>query len=111
MVADIEAMRRRATDIAQREVTRYTERTPASHALYERAEAALPFGVASSFQAGDPYPVYLAEGRGSKVTDVDGHTYVDYHNGFGTMVVGHAHPAVRGAIEKAAANGTHFAAT
>ncbi|MDQ3952952.1 MAG: aspartate aminotransferase family protein, partial [Actinomycetota bacterium] len=58
-----------------------------------------------------PYPIYLTGGRGSTVTDVDGHTYVDFHNGFGTMAVGHAHPKVRAAIERAAARGTHFAAT
>jgi glutamate-1-semialdehyde 2,1-aminomutase len=104
-------MRRRATDIARREIARYEERTPASRALYERAERSLPLGVASSFQAGDPYPVYLAGGRGSKVTDVDGHTYVDYHNGFGSMAAGHAHPKVREAMVRAAGSGTHFAVT
>lgn len=97
--------------IRSEELRRYEERTPASRALYERAEKAMPFGVTSSFQAGDPYPLYLQSGAGSKVTDVDGNTYIDYHNGFGTMVVGHAHPKVRAAIERAAATGTHFAAT
>ncbi|MGH2752071.1 MAG: aspartate aminotransferase family protein [Actinomycetota bacterium] len=71
----------------------------------------MPFGVASSFQAGDPYPIYMASGKGSNITDVDGNTYVDYHNGFGAMAVGHAHPTVREAIERAAGTGTHFAAT
>src|SRR5918992_5237515 len=93
------------------ELARFEERTPKSKALFERAAASMPFGVASSFQAGDPYPIYLTGGRGSRVTDVDGHEYVDFHNGFGTMAVGHAHPRVRAAIEGAAANGTHFAAT
>jgi glutamate-1-semialdehyde 2,1-aminomutase len=93
------------------EIKAFEERTPKSHALFERAGKSMPFGVASSFQAGDPYPLYLESGRGSKVTDVDGNELVDYHNGFGTMVVGHSHPKVREAIEKAAASGTHFAAT
>ena len=101
----------RAQGLTQTEVARYRERTPASKELFERAESAMPFGVTSSFQAGDPYPIYLREGQGSNVTDVDGNEYVDYHNGFGTMAVGHAHPKVREAIEKAAATGTHFAAT
>ncbi|MBA2312195.1 MAG: glutamate-1-semialdehyde 2,1-aminomutase, partial [Actinobacteria bacterium] len=79
--------------------------------LYARAEKSMPFGVTSSFQAGDPYPIYLKEGHGSRVTDVDGNTYIDFHNGFGTMVAGHCHPRVKEAIEKAAATGTHFAAT
>ena len=102
---------RRAERLLEREVARYEESTPKSHALFERAERSMPFGVASSFQAGDPYPIYLEGGRGSKVTDVDGRTYIDYHNGFGCMVVGHAHPQVQAAIERAAATGTHFAAT
>jgi glutamate-1-semialdehyde 2,1-aminomutase len=79
--------------------------------MYARAEVAMPFGVTSSFQASDPYPIYLASGRGSRVTDIDGNEYVDYHNGFGSMVVGHSHPKVREAIERAARSGSHFAAT
>ena len=70
----------------------------------------MPMGVGSSFQAWDPYPVYLREGRGSGVVDVDGNEYLDFHNGFGCMVVGHAHPKVTEAIERAARTGTHFAA-
>nr|MDQ3879355.1 aspartate aminotransferase family protein [Actinomycetota bacterium] len=79
--------------------------------MYERATRVMPFGVTSSFQAGDPYPIYIRSGQGSRVIDVDGNEYVDYHNGFGAMAVGHAHPKVRAAIERAAATGTHFAAT
>jgi glutamate-1-semialdehyde 2,1-aminomutase len=108
-----------ATDITQdgvkrvleQEVARFRQRTPKSAALYERAEASMPFGVASSFQAGDPYPIYMVSGGGSHITDVDDNTYIDYHNGFGAMAVGHAHPKVRTAIERAAGSGTHFAAT
>jgi glutamate-1-semialdehyde 2,1-aminomutase len=85
-------------------------RTPGSKALYERAARVMPEGVGSSFQAWDPYPVYLREGKGSRVWDVDGNEYVDFHNGFGCMVVGHAHPKVAEAIERAARTGTHFAA-
>jgi len=101
----------RAEEVLTQERRRFEERTPKSKALYERAEASMPFGVASSFQAGDPYPIYLTGGRGSRVHDVDGHSYIDYHNGFGSMAAGHAHPKVRAAIEKAAESGTHFAAT
>jgi glutamate-1-semialdehyde 2,1-aminomutase len=67
--------------------------------------------VASSFQANDPYPIYVREGKGSRVWDVDDNEYIDFHNGFGTMAVGHAHPKVVEAIERAARSGTHFAAT
>jgi glutamate-1-semialdehyde 2,1-aminomutase len=101
----------RAGEVQRREMARFEERTTASKRLYDRAIALLPLGVASSFQANDPYPIYLDRGRGSRVWDVDGNEYVDFHNGFGTMAVGHAHPKVAQAIERAARNGTHFAAT
>jgi len=102
---------RRAERLLADELARYRRRTPRSADLYERAIQTMPFGVASSFQASDPYPIYLASGAGSRVSDVDGNEYVDYHNGFGCMVVGHAHPKIKEAIERAAASGTHFAAT
>ena len=102
---------RQAHELMLEEISNYETRTSGSRSMFERASAAMPFGVASSFQAGDPYPIYLASGHGSTVTDVDGNRYIDYHNGFGSMVVGHAHPKVTEAINKAAASGTHFATT
>jgi glutamate-1-semialdehyde 2,1-aminomutase len=106
-----QAITARARELAERETAALVERTPASGRLYERAARVMPFGVASSFQANDPYPIYVREGAGSKVWDVDGTEYVDFHGGFGTMAVGHAHPKVAEAIERAARTGTHFAAT
>lgn len=108
---DLERLFIRAREIEKIETEQLVERTGASARLFERAKRTLPFGVASSFQAGDPYPVYLREGNGSRVWDVDGTEYVDFHNGFGTMAVGHAHPKVREAIKRAARSGTHFAVT
>ena len=105
------AIAERAGTLLEEELKGYENRTPESRALFERASRAMPFGVTSSFQAGDPYPIYLVSGKGSRVLDVDGNSYVDFHNGFGTMVVGHAHPVVLEAIQRAAAAGSHFAAT
>jgi glutamate-1-semialdehyde 2,1-aminomutase len=106
-----DAITARAQEIAVREAQRLQDATPGSRRTFERAVRSLPLGVASSFQANDPYPLYLARGQGSRVWDVDGREYVDFHNGFGTMIVGHAHPKVAEAIERAARTGTHFAAT
>jgi glutamate-1-semialdehyde 2,1-aminomutase len=100
----------RAREIARVEGKRLVERTGGSAALFERAQRTMPLGVPSSFQVGDPYPLYLRDGKASLVWDVDGHEYVDFHNGFGSMVVGHSHPKVVEAITRAAARGTHFAA-
>ena len=101
----------RAAELYRRELEALVERTPASAMLYERARRSMPLGVTSSFQAAEPYPVYLSRGHGAEVWDVDGHRYVDFHNGFGSMAVGHAHPAVTAAVERAAERGTHFAVT
>jgi glutamate-1-semialdehyde 2,1-aminomutase len=104
-------MTARARELFAAERDALLARTPGSKALFDRAVRTLPLGVASSFQAGDPYPVYLRDGRGAQVWDVDGHEYYDFHNGFGAMAVGHAHPKVAEAIARAARSGTHFAVT
>jgi glutamate-1-semialdehyde 2,1-aminomutase len=58
-----------------------------------------------------PYPIYLSRGKGSHVWDQDGTEYLDFHCGFGAMVVGHAHPRIVEAIAEASSRGTHFAVT
>ena len=78
--------------------------------MYERARVHLAGGVASSYQLRDPWPIYLERGVGPKVWDVDGNEMYDFHNGFGSMVQGHAHPAIGAAIAERYAKGTHFAA-
>ncbi len=74
------------------------------------ASRVLPAGVASSFQEQSPHPIYIVEGHGSRIKDLDGNEYSDFHNGFGVMVVGHAHPVIARAISDTASRGTHFAA-
>jgi len=108
---DTQRLTERAREIASRETKRLLDRALASAKLYERAVRVLPKGVASNFQANDPYPIYLDHGRGSHVWDVDGTEYRDYHGGFGVNVVGHAHPKIVEAIERAARSGVHFAVT
>jgi glutamate-1-semialdehyde 2,1-aminomutase len=108
---DLERLKARAAEIADQETPKLLERTGGSKALFERAVRSLPGGVSSNFQAGHPYPVYLARGKGSSVWDVDGTEYKDFHGGFGVNVVGHAHPKIVEALTKAAGNAIHFAVT
>ena len=84
-------------------------RTTRSHELHVAASAHLPGGVASSWQDAPPCPVFIERGAGSQVWDVDGTEYVDLHNGFGTTLAGHAHPALVAAVTDRVATGTHFA--
>ena len=110
-MADVERLKAKAAEIAEREGKRLLDRTPGSESLHARAVKSLPNGVASNFQAGDPWPTYLRRGQGSKVWDVDGNEYLDFHGGFGVNVVGHAHPTIVEAIRAVADQGIHFAVT
>ena len=102
--------RGRVAELAEQELERLNARTPRSAAMFERARRSLSGGVASSYQLRDPWPIYLVSGEGATVTDVDGNRYWDFHNGFGSMVQGHAHPAIARAVRERAELGTHFAA-
>jgi glutamate-1-semialdehyde 2,1-aminomutase len=102
--------RRRITELTEREEARLNERTQASRAMYARAHAVLSGGVASSYQLRDPWPIYLERGEGPRVWDVDGNELFDFHNGFGSMIQGHAHPAIGRAVQERYGLGTHFAA-
>lgn len=102
--------RNRIAELTARESARLDERTQKSAAMYERARRSLSGGVASSYQLRDPWPIYLERGVGSRVWDVDGNEMVDFHNGFGSMVQGHAHPAITQAVNARITQGTHFAA-
>jgi glutamate-1-semialdehyde 2,1-aminomutase len=102
--------RQRIKELTEREEARLNEQTPKSHAMYERAHKVLSGGVASSYQLRDPWPIYLERGDGPRVWDVDGNELFDFHNGFGSMIQGHAHPAIGRAVNERYALGTHFAA-
>src|SRR5579871_504550 len=103
--------RERILALTERERAALDERTPASAAMYERARRSLSGGVASTYQAREPWPIYLTAGEGPVVYDVDGNRMWDFHNGFGSMVQGHGHPAIVRAVAERVALGTHFAAT
>src|SRR4029079_5129086 len=84
--------RARSAELTEREQKRLDERTQGSRALYERARRALSGGAAAGDRQRAPWRISLSRGRGSHVWDVDGTEMVDFHNGFGSMVQGHAHP-------------------
>jgi glutamate-1-semialdehyde 2,1-aminomutase len=102
--------RSRIAELTRRQRERFASRTPQSREHFERARRVMPGGVPSSFQANEPWPVYIERGSGAHVWDVDGNEYLDFHNGFGVMCVGHANPVVAGAVKERVYKGTHFAA-
>ncbi len=110
VTTSIQINHERVEELTRRELATLNARTERSAAMYERARKSLSGGVASSYQLRDPWPIYLVSGEGPAITDVDGNRYWDFHNGFGSMVQGHAHPAIVEAVRERAALGTHFAA-
>src|SRR5580704_5470808 len=99
----------RVATLTAREEAEFRARRTRSKELWKEATEYIPRGVPSSFQDAAPQPVFIDHGKGSRIWDVDGNEYVDFHNGFGVMVVGHAHPLIVKAINERAARGTHFA--
>ncbi|WP_062296795.1 aspartate aminotransferase family protein [Demequina maris] len=102
--------RARIAQLIEEQTALLNERTTKSKAMYGHASEHLSGGVASSYQGRDPWPIYIESGAGDRITDVDGNEYYDFHNGFGSMVQGHAHPAIGEALAKRYPLGTHFAA-
>jgi glutamate-1-semialdehyde 2,1-aminomutase len=77
----------------------YERETTASHALWDRARESLPGGSSRTTTFHDPYPLYAASGRGCRVTDVDGVERIDFISNYTSLVHGHCHPRVVGAIQ------------
>ncbi len=100
----------RVAALTESEQAKLAERTRRSGEYFARASSVMPGGVPSQFQKSDPWPVYVERGAGAHVWDVDGNEYLDFHNGFGVMCVGHANPVIAAAVKARMDEGTHFAA-
>jgi glutamate-1-semialdehyde 2,1-aminomutase len=81
--------------------------------LFERAQRHIPGGVNSpvrAFRSVGGVPRFFVEGSGSRVTDADGQSYLDYVGSWGPLILGHAHPEVVRAVQETAAKGLSFGA-
>jgi len=90
-----------------------TPRHPRSEQLWARAERVIPSGTQTLSKAPSQfvrgvYPKYLVRGSGCRVTDADGHTYIDYPMALGAVLLGHAHPKVVAAVERQMRAGSLF---
>jgi glutamate-1-semialdehyde 2,1-aminomutase len=84
-----------------------------SASWFERAQARIPGGVNSPVRAfgsvgGDPF--FVARADGARIVDTDGCEYIDYVQSWGASILGHAHPKVVEAVQRAAADGTSYGA-
>ena len=81
--------------------------------LFDKAKQLIPGGVNSPVRAfgsvgGEPY--FVAKADGSKVTDTEGNTYIDYVGSWGPMILGHNDPDIALAIKQAVDKGTSYGA-
>ncbi len=82
-------------------------------ALFERAQRVIPGGVNSpvrAFRAVGGTPRFIARAEGAWMWDAEGKAYVDYIGSWGPMILGHGHPAVLDAVQRAARDGFSFGA-
>jgi glutamate-1-semialdehyde 2,1-aminomutase len=84
-----------------------------SVADYQEAVKVIPGGVNSpvrAFKSVGLNPIFIEQGQGSVVTDVDGNRYIDYICSWGPLILGHAHPDVVNKVKETAEKGTSFGA-
>ena len=79
-----------------------------SEQLFKEAKNYLPGGVDSPVRAYKPYPFFAKHGKGSKIFDVDGNTYIDYCLAYGPLVLGHANYHVINAVKNQLEQGSAF---
>ncbi|MEW6265886.1 MAG: aspartate aminotransferase family protein [Thermodesulfobacteriota bacterium] len=99
-----------AEQIKQEIMNRYLDRTKKSKVLSSEAAQYLPGGDTRSTVFYQPYPIFMAEGRGCRIKDHDGHEYIDFVNNFTSLIHGHAFPAVVAAARDQIGRGTALGA-
>jgi glutamate-1-semialdehyde 2,1-aminomutase len=95
-------------DALDAEIKTFKRRTPGSHAAHEKALRSLPLGVGSNFRIYEPYPIFVRDGVGGRIHDLDGNEYLDFNLCFGALMAGHCNPAVVRAVEARLKTGTMF---
>jgi glutamate-1-semialdehyde 2,1-aminomutase len=86
----------------------YRRQTPTSEALHRRACGVFPGGICHNLRGFRPHPVYPAQARGARFTDVDGTSYLDLWMGHYALIFGHAFPEVREVLARTLEGGWHW---
>jgi glutamate-1-semialdehyde 2,1-aminomutase len=84
-----------------------------NEALFARAQRVIPGGVNSpvrAFRAVGGTPRFIARAQGAYLWDAEDRRYIDYIGSWGPMILGHGHPAVLEAVQRAAVEGLSFGA-
>ncbi len=88
----------------------YRKRTRKSQSILATAKKYMPGGDTRSSIWFEPYPIWIDQAEGCRFTDVDGHEYIDFHNCYTTMILGHANPKVVAAVRQQITQGTALGA-
>jgi glutamate-1-semialdehyde 2,1-aminomutase len=88
----------------------YVERNPESRRLHEDRATVMPGGNTRSVIHMPPFPLTIVRGEGARLTDADGHVYVDFLGEYTAGLYGHSHPAIVAAIREALEDGIVFGA-
>ena len=99
------------TSVAAELLSDYRDRTARSRAVHEAARRVLPGGDTRTIAFHPPYPLTILEGHGSRITDADGQTYLDFLNNYTSLIHGHGHRAVTEAVTAQLPRGTAFPAS
>ncbi len=74
--------------------------TTRSAQLHARASAVSPGGVQGEGRSANPYPLFMTRAQGSRIWDVDGNEYIDFHNSFGAVLLGHNDARINEAVKR-----------
>jgi glutamate-1-semialdehyde 2,1-aminomutase len=98
------------SETLSRTVERRTRKTTISGALYDEARSLIPGGASSiiRWSSYEPYPVYIKEAKGPRLTDADNNEYLDYLLCYGALINGHAHPKMVSALKEQAEKGIMY---
>jgi len=98
------------TDALQEAQRRYVERNPESRRLHLERARFMPGGNARTVIHVEPFPLTIVHGEGARITDADGHSYVDFLGEYTAGLYGHSQPQIREAIRRALDDGLSFGA-
>lgn len=79
-----------------------------SEKYFKISREIFPGGVNSPVRFFDPYPIFMKKGKGSRIFDVDGNSYIDFCLAYGPLILGHADANVRYAVKKQLEDGWIF---
>ncbi len=91
-------------------VANFVAKRPKTAAMHARAKAVMPGGNTRTVLFSQPFPIRVEKAEGSRLTDIDGHSYIDYVGEYSAGIYGHSHPRILEAVSEAMASGLNFGA-